>query len=72
MLWLLLAAVTLILGRTYVWSITLWFYGRAGMYEPMEIPEPLIDALTAPVIKAAPPYPRPLVPARATHLRPAA
>jgi hypothetical protein len=35
MLWLLLVAITLILGRTYVWAIMLWFYGRAGMYEPL-------------------------------------
>lgn len=30
MLWLLLVAAALILSRTYVWSIILWFYGRAG------------------------------------------
>jgi len=27
MLWLLLVAAALILGRTYIWSILLWGYG---------------------------------------------
>jgi hypothetical protein len=75
MLWLLLVAILLIRGRTYVWSIMLWFYGRPAEYEPVETSvAPLADAWTAPVSvrKAAPAFPRPAVPPRATYLQPAA
>ncbi len=72
MLWLLLVTATLILGRTYVWSIMLWFYGRAGQSEPMAISEPLTLVPAARPTKAIPPFPPPLVPARATSLRPVA
>jgi len=42
MFWLLLVTATLILGRTYIWSIMLWVYGRAGQSEARASSEPLI------------------------------
>lgn len=73
MLWLLLVAILLIRGRTYVWSIMLWFYGRAAEYEPVEsLVEPVADAWTDPARKAAPAFPQPAVPPHATYLQPAA
>jgi hypothetical protein len=44
MLWLLLVAAALILSRTYVWSIILWFYGRAGQSEEWDMSESFIWA----------------------------
>ncbi len=72
MLWLLLVTAILLLGRTYVWSIMLWFYGRAAQSEPMGIPEPLTRVPASRPTKSIPPFPQPLVSARATSLRPVA
>ena len=72
MLWLLLVASILIWGRTYVWSIMLWLYGRAGTYEPVDTAEPFADASTVPAVKAIPAFPRPQAPRRAIDLQPAA
>lgn len=57
MLWLLLVAATLIIGRTYVWSILLWGYGRAGQSEGgiSGEPEARISSDPATVRPSAPP-----------------
>jgi len=67
MLWLLLIAATLILGRTYVWSILLWGYGRAGQSAVASSEPTVVRPAPAPTA-AIPPFLRPPVPARAAYL----
>lgn len=75
-MWLLLVAATLIIGRTCVWSILLWGYGRAGQSEGGISGEPEArissDPATvrpsAPPTATIPPFCGPSVPAQATFL----
>ena len=67
MLWLLLVAATLILGRTYIWSILLWWYGQAGQSTAATSEPTVVRPSSAPTA-AVPPFLRPPVPARAAYL----
>jgi hypothetical protein len=66
MLWLLLVAAALILGRTYIWSILLWWYGRAG--QSVATSEPTVVRPSPAPTAAIPPFLRPPVAARAAYL----